>query len=113
MGIDELFTAHRTTVGICGHRVLAADQESLRGLDEKLVELLDNRDGTLSVVCTMVDHDGAVRPEPDMPWTGRWLAGMHRELAGNEPWRGFTSTARGDLGDRNVDLRLPAPFPLT
>ena len=79
----------------------------------RLVELLDNRDGTLSVVCTMVDHDGAVRPEPDTPWTGRWLAGMHRELACNEPWRGFTSTARGDFGDRNVDLRLPAPFPLT
>ncbi|MBA2463602.1 MAG: TIGR03767 family metallophosphoesterase, partial [Nocardioidaceae bacterium] len=79
----------------------------------RLVELLDNRDGTLSLVCTMVDHDGAVRPEPDMPWTGRWLAGMHRELAGNEPWRGFGSTARGDLADRNVDLRLPVPFALT
>ncbi len=78
----------------------------------RLVEVLDNRDGTLSLVCTMVDHDGAVRPEPDRPWTGQWLAGLHRELAGNEPWRGFTSLARGDLADRNVDLRLPAPFPL-
>ncbi|MEJ7743806.1 MAG: hypothetical protein WKF73_15460 [Nocardioidaceae bacterium] len=78
----------------------------------RLVELLDNGDGTLSLVCTMVDHDGVVRPEPDMPWTGQWLAGLHRELAGNEPWRGFGSAARGGLADRNVDLRLPAPFPL-
>lgn len=78
----------------------------------RLVELLDNRDGTLSLMCTMVDYEGAVRPEPSMRRTGKWLAGMHRELAGNEPWRGFTSMARGDLTDRNVDLRLPAPFPL-
>ncbi|MBA2573882.1 MAG: TIGR03767 family metallophosphoesterase [Nocardioidaceae bacterium] len=78
----------------------------------RLLELLDNGDGTLSLVCTMVDHDGVVSPEPDLPWTGRWLAGLHRELAGNEPWRGFGSAARGGLADRNVDLRLPAPFPL-
>jgi metallophosphoesterase (TIGR03767 family) len=78
----------------------------------RVVELLDNADGTLSLVCTMVDHDGLVLPRPDEPWTGAWLAGLHRELAGNEPWRGFGSNARGDLADRNVDLRLPAPFAL-
>lgn len=78
----------------------------------RLVELLDNRDGTLSLVCTMVDHDGVEAPERDQPWTGRWLAGLHRELAGNEPSRGFGSSARGQQADRNVDLRLPAPFPL-
>lgn len=78
----------------------------------RLVEVLDNADGTLSLVCTMVDHDGAVRPEPDLPWTAQWLAGLHRELAANEPWRGFSSTARGEVVDRNVELRLRAPFPL-
>jgi metallophosphoesterase (TIGR03767 family) len=81
----------------------------------RLVELMDNGDGTLSLVCTMMDHDGVVRPERDLPWDGRWLAGLHRELAANEPWRGFGSVeraARGTPGDRNVDLRLPAPFPL-
>ena len=78
----------------------------------RLVELLDNADGTLSLVCTMVDHDGVVRPEPDQPWTGEWLAGMHRELAGNEPWRGFESPARGGVADRNVELVLPQPFPM-
>lgn len=77
----------------------------------RLVEVLDNGNGSLSLVCTMVDHDGVVRPEPDLPWTGPWLAGLHRELAGNEPWRGFSSTARGSLVDRNVDLVIPAPFP--
>jgi metallophosphoesterase (TIGR03767 family) len=78
----------------------------------RLVELLDNCDGTLSLVCTMVDHDGAIQPAPDDVWTSRWFAGLHRELAGNEPWRGFTTSASGSAADRNVDLRIPAPFPL-
>jgi metallophosphoesterase (TIGR03767 family) len=81
----------------------------------RLVELVDNGDGSLSLVCTMVDHDGVLRPDPDLPWDGRWLAGLHRELAANEPWRGWASpdrTATGGLADRNVELRLPAPFPL-
>ena len=77
----------------------------------RLVELVDNTDGTLSLVCTMVDHQGLVRPPQDAPRTPAWLAGMHRELAANEPWRGLASRA-GSTGDRNVDLRLPAPLPL-
>jgi hypothetical protein len=77
----------------------------------RLVELLDNGNGTLSLACTMVDHDGVVRPHPDRPRTGEWLAGLHRELAGNEPWRGFSSVASGERADRNVELLLAAPFP--
>jgi metallophosphoesterase (TIGR03767 family) len=78
----------------------------------RLLEIVDNSDGTLSLVATMVDHNGLVRPDPGGPRTGDWLAGMHRELAGNEPLRGFTSPRAGEPGDRNVELRLPAPFPL-
>jgi hypothetical protein len=81
----------------------------------RLVEVVDNADGSLSLVCTMVDHDGVVRPDPALPWDGRWLAGLHREVAGNEPWRGFAALERAAAGtpaDRNVDLRLPVPFPL-
>jgi metallophosphoesterase (TIGR03767 family) len=78
----------------------------------RVIELADNRDGTLSVLCTMVDHDGVVQPDPHGEQTGGWLAGLHRELASNEPWRGFGSGREGDPADRNVDLRLPAPFDL-
>jgi metallophosphoesterase (TIGR03767 family) len=81
----------------------------------RLVELIDTGDGSLSIVCTMVDHDGVVRPDPRLRRDGRWLAGLHRELAGNEPWRGFSSPDRVAAGaprDRNVELRVPAPFPL-
>jgi metallophosphoesterase (TIGR03767 family) len=81
----------------------------------RLIELVDNGDETLSIVCTMVDHDGVLRPDPELAWDGRWLAGLHRELAGNEPWRGWAAADRaaaGGLGDRNVELRLPSPFAL-
>jgi metallophosphoesterase (TIGR03767 family) len=76
----------------------------------RVVELADNGDGTLSVLCTMVDHDGSVVPDPQGERTGEWLAGLHRELAANEPWRGFGSGREGHPLDRNVDLRLRAPF---
>jgi metallophosphoesterase (TIGR03767 family) len=79
----------------------------------RVIELADNGDGTLSVLGTMVDHDGVVQPDPGAERTRGWLAGMHRELAGNEPWRGFGSGREGVPADRNVDLRLPAPFDLT
>jgi metallophosphoesterase (TIGR03767 family) len=76
----------------------------------RVIELADNGDGTLSVLCTMVDHDGIVVPDPHGERTGEWLAGLHRELAGNEPWRGFGSGREGVPLDRNVDLQLRAPF---
>ena len=78
----------------------------------RVIELADNGDGSLSVLCTMVDHDGIVQPDPSADWNGEWLAGMHRELAANEPWSGFGSGREGYPTDRNVDLRLPAPFDL-
>jgi metallophosphoesterase (TIGR03767 family) len=78
----------------------------------RVVELADNGDGTLSVLCTMVDHHGVVQPDPAAEPDGRWLAGMHRELAANEPWRGIGSGREGGTTDRNVDLRLRAPFRL-
>jgi metallophosphoesterase (TIGR03767 family) len=78
----------------------------------RLLELLDNGDGTVSLVCTMVDHDGVVRPDHGGPRTGPWLAGLHRELAANEPWRGLDAGSSGRVADRNVDLRLPMAFPV-
>ena len=79
----------------------------------RVLELADNGDGTLSILTTMLDHAGPVVPAPDGLRTGDWLAGMHRELAANVPGAGLESARAGELADRNVDLRLPAPFPLT
>lgn len=76
----------------------------------RLVELTSNDDGTLSILCTMLDHAGAPDPRDD-DGLGR-LAAIHRELAANVPGRGLGSAARGRRQDRNVELVMPAPFAL-
>lgn len=80
----------------------------------RLVELVDDGDGVLWIVCTMVDHDSPPVPAsgPASAYTGLDLAALHRELAGNVPWAGFDSPLSGTPHDRNVVLPLRAPFPL-
>ena len=81
----------------------------------RLLELVDEDDGSLAVVCTMIDHDAPVAgwgSHPAGPWSTEQLAGLHRELAANVPWAGTDSRTAGAPTDRNVVLRLRAPFPL-
>jgi metallophosphoesterase (TIGR03767 family) len=81
----------------------------------RVVELLDNSDGTVSIVCTMLDHDTPLGPAP-IPATDFSrddFAALHREIAGNVPWASFDSPRAGEPTDRNVELRLAAPFPLS
>jgi len=77
----------------------------------RVVEFTDAA-GELAITCTMVDHDS--------PLAARSLdraadlAALHRELAANVPVIGAANLGRAGLPtDRNVELRLPAPFPLT
>jgi metallophosphoesterase (TIGR03767 family) len=76
----------------------------------RLVEVVDTA-GQLSIFCTMIDHDSPVAPSSLA--SGRDLAALHRELAANMPFGGMESTRPGTHADRNVELRLAAPFPLT
>ncbi len=76
----------------------------------RLVEMID-RGSYLSIVCTMVDHDtpaaaGSLE-DPDA------LASLHRELAANMPFRSAHSGVAGTPADRNVELRVSPPFPLS
>ena len=64
----------------------------------RLVEVVDNRDGTLSIFGTMFDHD----EDP--------VTGFARELCGNDPQKGF-GAGMGGIEDRNVELILNHPFP--
>jgi hypothetical protein len=76
--------------------------------------MIDEGDGSLSIVCTMLDHDGPVVDSgatSDGSWSGVQMAGLHRELAANVPWVGFDSLLAGSPRDRNVVLRLRTPFP--
>jgi hypothetical protein len=73
----------------------------------RLVEVLENPDGTLSVVCTVLDSAAPLRA------TGLDdvldLAAWHRELAANDPTSVGGTAARGIATDRNVELVLPDP----
>jgi metallophosphoesterase (TIGR03767 family) len=73
----------------------------------RLIEITDNKDGTLSIFTTMVDHSG---PASFGGNTGDsvHLAGLGRELAANDP-QNRTDSHRGQVGDRNVELLVTMP----
>lgn len=77
---------------------------------QQLVELVDNRDGTVSIFVNALDH--AAPPtwtDGDLSQTG--LASLSRELAANAFLNNPALLAGSPL-DRNVELLLPAPFDL-
>lgn len=79
----------------------------------RLVELVANSDGTLSILTTMLNHRAPVTTELDGSAESAnrlQLASLHRELAANVPAAGFGSLLEGRREDRNCELVLPAPF---
>jgi metallophosphoesterase (TIGR03767 family) len=77
----------------------------------RLLEVADNRDGTLSIFTTMVDHGAPLRPGPELRGVMR-LAALGRLIAANDP-DDKGDARRGSRADRNVELLLPAPAWLT
>ena len=81
----------------------------------RLVEILDNRDGTLSVFGTILDF-GAPTPDVKKLDSPGALASISRLLAAND-WQertGHSATVdgrRGRASDRNVELLVPDPRP--
>ncbi|HET8962186.1 TIGR03767 family metallophosphoesterase [Nocardioides sp.] len=73
----------------------------------RLIEVTDNRDGTLSIFATMVDHGAPLsyggRLDGPIP-----LAALARELAAND-WQERDRNRRGARSDRNVELLVAAP----
>ncbi|HEY3631883.1 MAG TPA: TIGR03767 family metallophosphoesterase [Jatrophihabitantaceae bacterium] len=79
----------------------------------RVIEIVDNRNGTLSVFGTLIDHD-APRHYGSTPRDPLALAALSRELGAND-WQNAAPTPtedgrRGAVEDRNVELLLPAPF---
>jgi metallophosphoesterase (TIGR03767 family) len=80
----------------------------------RLVELVDNGNGTLSIFGTIIDHAGPEQPSWDLS-SPIELAGLSRLLGIND-WQQRARTEpgsdgrRGAPGDRNVELVVPAPF---
>ena len=79
----------------------------------RLLELMDNRDGSLSLFGTLVDHDGPVAPPPSgtpaASMSDPQLASLARALAANNVVTKFGARARGRRSDRNVELLLRDP----
>lgn len=76
----------------------------------QVIELVDNRDGTMSIFCVTLDHASpAVWTNGDFSQKG--MASLSREMASND-WVADPLMRRGSPLDRNVELLLPAPFDL-
>jgi metallophosphoesterase (TIGR03767 family) len=73
----------------------------------RLLEIVDNADGTLSIFATMVDHAAppAYNGSSSNPVQ---LAALARELAANDPQK-RNSPQAGVLSDRNVELIVKNP----
>ena len=81
-------------------------------------DLMDNRDGTLSLFGTIVDHDAPASAPPAGPaaaFSDAQLASISRVLSWNDPQRkglppsGEPGDRRGRAQDRNVELVLRDP----
>ncbi|CAM5695038.1 Metallophosphoesterase OS=Streptomyces fumanus OX=67302 GN=GCM10018772_04260 PE=4 SV=1 [Streptomyces fumanus] len=69
----------------------------------RVIELTDNKDGTLSVFTTLVESAAPARTDvTDLSQTG--LAAVYRELSLNAP--GARTDLAGGTGDRNTELLL-------
>jgi metallophosphoesterase (TIGR03767 family) len=71
------------------------------------MEIVDNRDGTLSIFGTMIDSAAPATWDGTLESTLA-LASLSRELAANDP-QVDPGDHRGDAADRNVELLLPLP----
>ncbi|MGC1213873.1 MAG: TIGR03767 family metallophosphoesterase [Micromonospora sp.] len=75
----------------------------------RIIELVDNLDGTLSAFCTVIDHAGPAARGGLSDSVA--LAAVSRELSAND-WQGHGDARRGSLADRNVELVIPSPLPV-
>ncbi len=78
---------------------------------QQLVEVVDNRDGTLSIFTTALDHDSDAAWKED-DYSQKGFASLSRLLAANS-WAFYPQTKTGSELDRNTELLLDAPFELS
>ena len=138
--VECLFLRHRGVVAfVAGHqhrnRIAAHPRAGGGGFWEivtsahvdwpqqsRLLDLVDNADGTLSIFGTIFDHGAPARPGARPARRGsrlsarevEWLASIARELSYNDPQgengRDGLADRRGTPADRNVELVIPNPY---
>ncbi len=72
----------------------------------RIIEILDNKDGTLSIFCTLIDHAAPVSYDSRTDTPLR-LAALARELTAND-WQARDAT-QGPRNGRNVELLVRKP----
>ena len=75
----------------------------------RILEVTDNRDGTLSIFTTVLDHAGPADGRRRLRST-TGLASLSRELSANDPHANLAAT--GAPGDRNTELLVRRPADL-
>ncbi len=129
--LRELLLANRQVIAfVAGHthenRVTAFERRGGGGfwgietaseidwpIQSRLLEVMDNRDRTLSIFGTLIDHGATlVTPRSGTRAAGfgpEMLAAIGRELSFNDPQVGVGAKAEGRPQDRNVELVLRDP----
>ena len=81
-------------------------------IQSRLLEIMDNRDGSLSIFGTAIDHASTLdTPQPGTPAAGfsrELLASLGREFSFNDPQVGAPG-GEGEPRDRNVELLIEDP----
>ena len=113
---ENEITPHRTRDGR-GFWEIATAAEIDWPQQGRLIEIMNNRDGTLSIFGTMVDTAAPVEtPAADTPanvFTDTQLGSLSRRIAANDPQVGVTGSVEdhneGRPVDRNVELVIDDP----
>jgi metallophosphoesterase (TIGR03767 family) len=114
---ENKITPYRARGGEGGFWEIATAAEIDWPQQARLIEVMDNRDGTLSIFGTVVDTAAPVgTPASGSPanvFTDTELGSLSRRIAANDPQVGFDGAvnahAEGKRKDRNVELLLKDP----
>jgi metallophosphoesterase (TIGR03767 family) len=104
---DNAITAHSRGDGTGGFWEINTASHIDFPQQARLIEIVDNTDGTLSIFTTIIDHAGATDYAGDLSTTVS-LAGLSRELAANDPQSNL-AVHSGTPDARNTELLLKTP----
>ena len=110
---ENRITAFKRADGSGGFWGIETASEIDWPIQSRLMEVMDNRDGTLSIFGTLVDHGATLATPPSgtpaNAFDPETLAALGREFSYNDPQVGVEDGAEGRPQDRNVELVLPDP----
>ncbi|MBP7972194.1 MAG: TIGR03767 family metallophosphoesterase [Candidatus Nanopelagicales bacterium] len=104
-------TAHRNPEGGGGFWEISSSSCVDFEQQGRVTEIVDNRDGTLSIFTVVLDHEAPAQTNVrDLSVQG--ISAISRELAANDPaWD--PNMLLGSAQDRNCELLVPAPFDMS